>query len=110
LQLYRNFYLAQLLLQADHPAWPHWNRRNRDYLVMMQAFEASLTDPRHPAFGGKACEIGSWYLVNPRGTTKEMARDRHIAPAGRLAHTALAILTLEVYYRLLPIYKADAVE
>jgi hypothetical protein len=110
LQLYRNFYLAQLLLQADHPAWPHWNRRNRDYLVMMQASEASLTDPRHPAFGGKACEIGSWYLVNPRGTTKEMARDRHIAPAGRLAHTALAILTLEVYYRLLPIYKADAVE
>ncbi|NDH94064.1 MAG: hypothetical protein EBZ13_05920, partial [Planctomycetia bacterium] len=110
LQLYRNFYLAQLLRQTDHPAWPHWNRRNRDYLVMMQATEASLTDPRHPAFGGKACEIGSWYLVNPRGTTKETARDRHLAPAGRLAQTALAILTLEVYYRLLPIYKADAIE
>lgn len=110
LQLYRNFYLAQILLQTDHPAWPHWNRRNRDYLVMMQASPASLTDPRHPAFGGKACEIGSWYLVNPRGATKETARDRHLAPAGRLAHTALAILTLEVYYRLLPIYKADAVE
>ena len=110
LQLYRNFYLAQLLCQTDHPAWPHWNRRNRDYLVMMQATEASLTDPRHPAFGGKACEIGSWYLVNPRGITKETARDRHLAPAGRLAHTALAILTLEVYYRLLPIYKAEAVE
>ena len=110
IQLYRNFYLAQLLRQLDHPAWPHWNRRNRDYLVMMQATEASLTDPRHPAFGGKACEIGSWYLVNPRGATKETARDRHLAPAGRLAHTALAILTLEVYYRLLPIYKADAIE
>ena len=110
LQLYRNFYLAQLLCQTDHPAWPHWNRRNRDYLVMMQATETSLTDPRHPAFGGKACEIGSWYLVNPRGITKETARDRHLAPAGRLAHTALAILTLEVYYRLLPIYKAEAVE
>ena len=110
MQLYRNFYLAQLLRQLDHPAWPHWNRRNRDYLVMMQATEASLTDPRHPAFGGKACEIGSWYLVNPRGATKETARDRHLAPAGRLAHTALAILTLEVYYRLLPIYKADAIE
>ena len=110
LQLYRNFYLAQILCQTDHPSWPHWNRRNRDYLVMMQATEASLTDPRHPAFGGKACEIGSWYLTNPRGATKELARDRHLAPAGRLAHTALAILTLEVYYRLLPIYRADAIE
>ena len=48
--------------------------------------------------------------MNPRGATKETARDRHLAPAGRLAHTALAILTLEVYYRLLPIYKADAIE
>jgi hypothetical protein len=26
-----------------------------------------------------------------------------------LAHTALAVLTLEVYYRLLPMYGADAV-
>jgi hypothetical protein len=26
-----------------------------------------------------------------------------------LAHTALAILTLEVYYRLLPIYRQEAV-
>ena len=110
LQLYRNFYLAQILLQTNHPAWRHWNRRNRDYLVMMQATPASLTNPRHPGFGGKACEIGSWYLINPQGATEETARDRHLAPAGRLAHTALAILTLEVYYRLLPIYKTDAVE
>jgi hypothetical protein len=36
--------------------------------------------------------------------------DHDTAPGGRLAHTALAILTLEVYYRLLPIYQQEAVE
>ena len=41
---------------------------------------------------------------------QNVIRDRHLAPAGRLAHTALAILTLEVYYRLLPIYKPVAIE
>ena len=46
----------------------------------------------------------------PGATSKDAARDRHLAPAGRLAHTALAILTLEVYYRLLPIYTEEAVE
>jgi hypothetical protein len=30
------------------------------------------------------------------------------APGGRLAHTALAVLTLEVYYRILPLYREDA--
>jgi len=110
LQLYRNFYLAQILLQTNHPAWSHWNRRNRDYLVRMQVTKTALTDPTHPAFGGGPCEIGSWYLWNPKGATKNTARDRHLEPAGRLAHTALAILTLEVYYRLLPVYTADAVD
>jgi hypothetical protein len=43
-------------------------------------------------------EAGSWFLT-----------DHDTAPGGRLAHTALAVLTLEVYYRLLPIYGPDAV-
>ena len=110
LQLYRNFYLAQILLQTKHPAWTHWNRRNRDYLVKMQVTETSRMQADHPAFGAAPCEIGSWYLFDPRATSKDAARDRHLAPAGRLAHTALAILTLEVYYRLLPIYTEEAVE
>ena len=110
LLLYRNFYLAQILLHIDHPAWEQWNRRNRDYLVQMQVTETTRMNQRNPAFGSPPCEIGSWYLTNPNGTTKNMIRDRHLAPAGRLAHTALAILTLEVYYRLLPIYKPVAIE
>ena len=110
LLLYRNFYLAQILLHIDHPAWEQWNRRNRDYLVQMQVTETTRMNQRNPAFGSPPCEIGSWYLTNPNGTTKNVIRDRHLAPAGRLAHTALAILTLEVYYRLLPIYKPLAIE
>jgi len=83
--VYQNFYLSQALVQFDHPVWPLWNRKNRDQIVAQQA-----------SFGH---ESGSWFFA-----------DRDTAPGGRLAHTALAILTLEVYYRLLPIYQQDAVE
>ena len=82
--VYQNFYLAQALLQRDHPAWPRWNARNRDQLVARQ--------------GAIGHEAGSWFFADP-----------DTAPGGRLAHTALAVLTLEVYYRLLPIYGHDAV-
>ncbi|MFM9059728.1 MAG: hypothetical protein ACKOSQ_11510 [Planctomycetaceae bacterium] len=83
--VYTNFYLAQALLQGNHAAWPAWNRRNRDHLVATQA-----------AIGH---ERGSWFCADPE-----------TAPGGRLAHTALAVLTLEVYYRLLPVYRPEAVE
>jgi hypothetical protein len=82
--IYLNFYLAQALLQRDHPAWPRWNARNRDQLVARQATVGH--------------EAGSWFLADP-----------DTAPGGRLGHTALAVLTLEVYYRLLPIYGHAAV-
>ncbi|MCE9629252.1 MAG: hypothetical protein K8S94_00835 [Planctomycetia bacterium] len=82
--VYLNFYLSQALLQRDHPAWPKWNTRNRDQLVARQA-----------SIGHEA---GSWFFADP-----------DTAPGGRVAHTALAVLTLEVYYRLLPIYRPEAV-
>ena len=47
----------------------------------------------------KGHETGSWFMAEPDS-----------APGGRLAHTALAVLTLEVYYRLLPIYQEEAVD
>ncbi|MFM8414166.1 MAG: prenyltransferase/squalene oxidase repeat-containing protein [Planctomycetota bacterium] len=83
--VYQNFYLSQALLLRNHPAWPRWNRRNRDQLVARQAQAGH--------------EAGSWSFADP-----------DTAPGGRLGHTALAILTLEVYYRLLPIFSADAAE
>ena len=83
--IYHNFYLAQALVQTDHPVWPRWNARFRDQLVALQSRAGH--------------ESGSWFLADPE-----------TAPGGRLAHTALAVLSLEVYYRLLPIYRAEAVE
>lgn len=82
--IYENFYLAQVLMQADHPVWPRWNAANRDQIIRQQAVHGH--------------ETGSWIFADPDS-----------APGGRLAHTALAILTLEVYYRLLPIYGEEAV-
>jgi len=83
--IYQNFYLSQALLQFNHPVWPRWNMKNRDQLIAQQARVAH--------------EAGSWFFA-----------DHDTAPGGRLAHTCLAILTLEVYYRLLPIYRQEAVE
>jgi len=83
--IYQNFYLSQTLLQMNHPRWPRWNLKNRDQLVARQARFAH--------------EAGSWFFADP-----------DTSPGGRLAHTALAILSLEVYYRLLPIYRQEAVE
>ena len=83
--VYQNFYLSQALLLRDHPAWKRWNTRNRDQLVGRQA--------RH------GHEAGSWAFA-----------DADTIPGGRLGHTALAVLTLEVYYRLLPIYGTAAAE
>ena len=83
--IYENFYLAQVLMQADHPVWPRWNATNRDQIIRQQAVHGH--------------ETGSWFFADPDS-----------APGGRLAHTALAILTLEVYYRLLPIYSEQAVD
>jgi hypothetical protein len=83
--IYENFYLAQVLMQADHPVWPRWNATNRDQIIRQQ--------------GTYGHETGSWFFADPDS-----------APGGRLAHTALALLTLEVYYRLLPIYRQEAVD
>jgi hypothetical protein len=82
--IYENFYLAQVLMQADHPVWPRWNATNREQIIRQQATHGH--------------EAGSWFFA-----------DADSAPGGRLAHTALAVLTLEVYYRLLPIYGEAAV-
>jgi len=81
--VYQNFYLAQALLLRHHPAWRRWNAINRDHLVARQARVGH--------------ETGSWTFA-----------DADTAPGGRLGHTALAVLTLEVYYRILPIYGEQA--
>jgi hypothetical protein len=52
----------------------------RDYLVDSQGTEGH--------------ETGSWYFA-----------EQHSTPGGRLYTTAMSIMTLEVYYRYMPLYK-----
>jgi hypothetical protein len=83
--LYFDYYATQVLYHHHGPAWDHWNRTMREFLVSTQS--------------GEGHESGSWYF-----------QDRHGDKGGRLYNTAIAILTLEVYYRYLPLYSSKAVD
>ncbi|NIM07919.1 MAG: hypothetical protein GTO53_01870 [Planctomycetales bacterium] len=88
-QLYFNYYGAMLMYQADGPdgeLWKIWNAKMRDYLVKSQVKD------------GK--DKGSWYFRGGHASSK----------GGRLYATAMAAMTLEVYYRYMPIYQKGNVE
>ncbi len=77
--MYFNYYATQALHHIGGSGWKRWNLRMREHLVETQATVGH--------------ERGSWYF-------KEAWSDR----GGRLYTTTLSILTLEVYYRYLPMY------
>ena len=68
------------------PQWDTWNRKMRRILIDTQCKEG--------------CAAGSW---DPAKPTKDIWGDA----GGRLMVTSLSALTLEVYYRYLPLYKLD---
>jgi hypothetical protein len=78
--IYHNYYATQVLHHWGGEKWKKWNEKNRNWLVETQV-----------ASGNGA---GSW---NPAGG--------HSSKAGRIYQTCLCIMTLEVYYRHLPLYK-----
>ena len=83
--MYYNFYATQAMFYHsrkidDDEAWMAWQKELRDYLIDQQAAEG-------PA-------AGSWYFGHAWSNS-----------AGRLYDTCLATLTLEVYYRHLPLWK-----
>lgn len=77
---YYNYYATQVLHHFGGPKWQNWNRVMREQLVSTQSKQG------HAA--------GSWTPRDPHGRT-----------GGRLYATCLSILTLEVYYRHLPLYR-----
>ena len=81
--MYFYYYATQVMHHYGGPSWHRWNDWMRDHLVRRQC-------RRGP-------EAGSWYF---RGSFDD---------AGRLYCTALATMTLEVYYRYSPIYRREAV-
>jgi hypothetical protein len=78
--IYYNYYATQLLFHLKLDRWAEWNTISRDYLVREQSKDGH--------------EKGSWYF----------GRNTFNKVGGRLYNTAMATLTLEVYYRNMPIY------
>ena len=84
--MYYNYYATQVMRHYGGDQWTRWNERMREQLVKKQT-------------KGDGHDKGSW---TPGGG--------HSANGGRLYETALSIMTLEVYYRHQPIYKAQSMD
>jgi hypothetical protein len=85
--LYYWYYATQVMHNVPGPEWDNWNRRMRKALIESQVKEK--------------CAAGSWDPDKP-------SKDPWSEPGGRIMVTSLACLTLEVYYRYLPLYQLDA--
>lgn len=88
--IYYWYYATQLLHNMKNQAWEVWNPRVREMLIGTQSQE-----------GG--CARGSWDPFQP-------TPDRWGRTGGRLFMTSLSILTLEVYYRYLPLYRDEVMD
>jgi hypothetical protein len=78
--IYYRYYATLALFHAGGPAWQTWNAKCRDYLISTQARTGH--------------EVGSWHFDHRFGNE-----------GGRLYSTAMATMTLEVYYRYSPLYQ-----
>ena len=77
--LYTLYYVTLALYQHQGPIWTDWNLKLKEVLPLLQKKDGP--------------DAGSW---DPIGI--------HVKPGGRVISTAMATLSLEVYYRLLPVY------
>ena len=78
--IYYNYYATQVLHHWDGELWDKWNEQMREQLVATQIKEGP--------------GAGSWDVTDPHGNA-----------GGRIYQTTLSLLTLEVYYRHLPLYR-----
>jgi hypothetical protein len=80
------YYATQAMHNVPGVEWDAWNRQMRRILIETQ--------------DKNGCAAGSWDPNKPDP-------DPWGAQGGRLMVTSLSCLTLEVYYRYLPLYKLD---
>jgi hypothetical protein len=78
--MYYYYYATQVMHHLGGPSWKGWNENMRDRLVASQVKDGDLA--------------GSW---DSRG-------DPYSAAGGRLMQTSLSLLTLEIYYRHVPLF------
>jgi hypothetical protein len=72
--------------QYGGPEWDKWNNVMRDYLVK--------------SISKEGLERGSWFF--------DSGNDLGTETGGRLYDTSLCCMTLEVYYRYMPLYDEKA--
>jgi hypothetical protein len=80
------YYATQVMHNVPGTEWDEWNRAMRRILIQTQ--------------DKTGCAAGSWDPDKP-------TEDPWGRQGGRLMVTSLSCLTLEVYYRYLPLYKVD---
>jgi hypothetical protein len=80
--MYYNYYATQVMHHWGGEEWARWNSVMRDHLIRTQVMDG--------------IETGSWNVTDPHG-----------AAGGRLYQTCLSVMTLEVYYRHLPLYNRE---
>jgi hypothetical protein len=85
--MYFNYYATQVMHHWEGEEWRTWNEKMRDFLVQSQAKDGA--------------NKGSWDFGKG-----DHGSDR----GGRIYCTSMACMTLEVYYRHLPIYRKHASE
>jgi len=83
--MYYNYYASQVMRHWEGPLWKKWEER-----MVAQLLESQATNGH---------EKGSWYF-----------KHRHSNSGGRIYCTAMAAMTLEVSYRVLPIYGPQSIE
>ncbi len=85
--IYFNYYATMVLHHRRGRHWKKWNPKVRDFLIRQQV--------------QRGHEEGSWHFEDRLGTGRQ---------GGRLYSTAMAAMTLEIYYRFLPLYGYQPIE
>ena len=86
--MYFNYYATQVLHHYGGDEWKKWNAVMRDQLTNSQVTKGDFRGDK-----------GSWWTEG----------QRHGERGGRLYETSLSVMTLEVYYRHMPLYKDQPV-
>ncbi len=91
--IYSWYYVSQAKFHQGGASWSAWNNKFAPTLIRNQSPDGSWTSPGHALTGD--------------GVTREFRGD---GINNQVYATTLAALTLQVYYRFLPTYKAISVE
>lgn len=85
--MYFNYYATQVLHHWNGEPWTKWNNVMREHLVKTQEKQGNAA--------------GSW---------KPVGSDHGNAVGGRHYATCMSVMTLEVYYRHLPLYQRETIK